>query len=216
MKPLLVLVVDDHELVRKGLRTLLETEGGWEVCGEAANGREAVEKANQYRPDVVLLDLEMPELGGLEAARQIAESNPETEILVLTMHESEQTVQEVYKTGARGCLLKSDAGRDLLAAVEALSRHQPFFSSKVASMFCEDFKHGVAIKAVMAPSVLTPREREIIQMLGEGKNVKEVASALNITVKTAETHRNNIMRKLELHSVSELVRYAIRNDIVAP
>jgi len=216
MKPLRMLVVDDHEVVRKGLRALLETKEGWEVCGEAANGREAVEKASEYRPDVVLLDLGMPELGGLEAARQIVKINPETEILVLTMHESEQTVQEVYKAGARGCLLKSDAGRELVAAVEALSRHQPFFSSRVARMLSEDFKHGVATKAVMAPDLLTPREREIIQMLAEGKSVKEVASALNITVKTAETHRTNIMRKLDLHSTSELVRYAIRNNIVAP
>jgi DNA-binding NarL/FixJ family response regulator len=216
MKLLRVLVVDDHEVVRKGLRALLETKEGWEVCGEAADGREAVEKANQYRPDVVLLDLGMPKLGGLEAARQIVKMNPETEILVLTMHESEQTVQEVYKTGARGCLLKSDAGRDLLAAVEALSCHQPFFSSRVARMLSEAFKHGVAVKAVMAPDLLTPREREIVQMLAEGKSLKEVAGALNITVKTAETHRSNIMRKLELHSMSELVRYAIRNNIVAP
>jgi DNA-binding NarL/FixJ family response regulator len=215
MKSLRVLVADDHEVVRKGLRALLETEG-WQVCGEAANGREAVEKAIKFRPDVVLLDLGMPEMGGLEAACQIVKTNPETEILVLTMHESEQTVQEVFKAGARGCLLKSDAGRDLLAAVETLGRHQPFLSSGVSRMLSEDFKHGVAVRTVKTPGLLTPRERQIIQMLAAGKSVKEVACVLDITVKTAETHRTNIMRKLDLHSTSDLVRYAIRNNIVAP
>jgi DNA-binding NarL/FixJ family response regulator len=216
MNPLRVLVVDDHEVVRRGLRALLETQRGWEVCGEATNGREAVEKANECRPDVVLLDLCMPELGGLATTRQILKTVPGTEILVLTMHESEQTLQDVLKAGARGCLLKSDAGRDLLAAVQALSQHQPFFSSRVGRMVSEDFKYGSGAKAVMSPGILTPREREIIQMLAEGKTAKDVALALNIPLKTTETHRTNIMRKLELHSATDLVRYAIRNGIVAP
>ncbi len=216
MNLLRVLVVDDHEVVRRGLRALLETQRGWEVCGEATNGREAVEKANECRPDVVLLDLCMPELGGLETTRQILKTVPGTEILVLTMHESEQTLQDILKAGARGCLLKSDAGRDLLAAVQALSHHQPFFSSRVGRMVSEDFRCGGGAKAVMSPGILTPREREIIQMLAEGKTAKDVAWALNITLKTTETHRTNIMRKLDLHSATDLVRYAIRNGIVAP
>jgi DNA-binding NarL/FixJ family response regulator len=216
MNPLRVLVVDDHEVVRRGLRALLETQRGWEVCGEATNGRDAVEKANECRPDVVLLDLCMPELGGLETTRQILKTVPGTEILVLTMHESEQALQDVLEAGARGCLLKSDAGRDLLAAVQALSHHQPFFSSRVERMVSEDFKPGGRPKAVMSPGILTPREREIIRMLAEGKTAKDVASALNITLKTTETHRTNIMRKLDLHSATDLVRYAIRNGIVAP
>jgi DNA-binding NarL/FixJ family response regulator len=216
MNPLRVLVADDHEVVRRGLRALLETQRGWEVCGEATNGREAVEKANECRPDVVLLDLCMPELGGLETTRQILKTVPGTEILVLTMHESEQALQDVLEAGARACLMKSDAGRDLLAAVQALSHHQPFFSSRVGRMISEDFKSGGEPKAVMSPGILTPREREIIRMLAEGKTAKDVASALNITLKTTETHRTNIMRKLDLHSATDLVRYAIRNGIVAP
>jgi DNA-binding NarL/FixJ family response regulator len=145
--------VDDHEVVRRGLRALLETQRGWEVCGEATNGREAVEKVNECRPDVVLLDLCTPELGGLETTRQILKTDPGTEILVLTMHESEQTLQDVLKAGARGCLLKSDAGRDLLAAVQALSHHQPFFSSRVGRMVSEDLKYGGRAKAAMSSGI---------------------------------------------------------------
>lgn len=213
-----ILVVDDHEVVRRGLRALLEAEAGWEVSGEAVTGREAVQKTKQLKPDVVVLDIGMPELNGLEATRQILKASPPTEVLILTMHESEQLVREVLDAGARGYVLKSDAGRDLLAAVEALRRHQPFFTSKVAQMVLEGYlKCGSRREHdESARSRLTAREREIVQLLAEGKSNKQVAVALGISVKTAETHRTSIMRKLDLHSISDLVRYAIRNEIVEP
>jgi DNA-binding NarL/FixJ family response regulator len=211
-----ILVADDHEVVRRGVRVLLEAHLGWEVCAEAVDGREAVEKARQSSPDVVILDLGMPGLNGLEAARQIRKLLPNSEVLILTMHETEQVIQEVLAAGARGYVLKSDAGRDLVAAVEALCRHKTFFTSSVAEMVLRKYLDGSPGALPSEPSSLTPREREVVQLLAEGKGNKEVASILGISVKTAETHRTNIMRKLECHSLSDLVRYAIRNNIIAP
>lgn len=218
MKRIRILVADDHEVVRRGLRTLLEAQPDWEVAGEAATGREALEMTKQLKPEVVLLDITMPELNGLEATRQILKALPKTEVLILTMHESEQLVREVLTAGARGYVLKSDAGRDLVAAVDCVSRHKPFFTSTVAQMILEGYlKVASQAAQLAAPGArLTPREREIVQLLAEGKCNKEVAHALSISVKTAETHRANIMRKLNLHSLSDLVHYAIRNKIVAP
>jgi DNA-binding NarL/FixJ family response regulator len=218
MNPLKILVADDHDVVRRGIRALLEDQPGWEVCAEATNGRQAVEKSRLLKPDVVVLDVTMPELNGLEAARQIRKLQPQPEVLVLTMHDSEQVAQEVIKTGARGYILKSDAGRDLVTAVQAVSRHKNFFTTRVSQMVSDSQLKG-GLQAVDADSIgsrLTAREREIVQLLAEGKANKEVAGLLNISVKTVETHRTNIMRKLDLHSVSELVRYAVRNNIVAP
>ncbi len=212
-----ILVADDHEVVRRGLCALLQAQPDWEICGEAADGREALEKAQKLRPDVVILDIGMPSLNGLEATRQILKLNPQTRILILTLHDSDQVVREVLNAGARGFLLKSDAARDLVAAVEALRRDKTYFTSKVAAMVLEGFlKQGTpaAVPAPQARGRLTPREREIVQLLAEGKSTKEVAVALGLSVKTAETHRSNIMRKLELHSVSDLVLYAVRNNIV--
>jgi len=212
-----ILVADDHEVVRHGVRSLLEAHPGWEVISEAADGRDAVEKASQLHPDVVILDIGMPNLNGLEATRQILRSHPGARVLILTMHESEQVVREVLEAGARGFLLKSDAGRDLVAAVEALQRNKTFFTSKVAEMVLETFlkaKPRSPEETFSTREILTPREREIVQLLAEGKSTKEVAVALNLSVKTAETHRSNIMRKLNLHSISELVLYAVRNNIV--
>lgn len=215
MAALRILVADDHEVVRHGVRSLLEGHPGWEVCAEAADGREAVEKAIQLKADVVILDIGMPNLNGLEATRQILRSVPQARVLILTMHESEQVVREVLEAGARGFLLKSDAGRDLVAAVEALQRHKTFFTSKVAEMVLESFlKNKPRPANETEREILTPREREIVQLLAEGKSTKEVAVALGLSVKTAETHRSNIMRKLNLHSISELVLYAVRNNIV--
>jgi DNA-binding NarL/FixJ family response regulator len=210
-----ILVADDHEVVRHGVRSLLEGHPGWEVCAEAGDGREAVEKAVHLKADVVILDIGMPNLNGLEATRQILRSVPQARVLILTMHESEQVVREVLEAGARGFLLKSDAGRDLVAAVEALQRHKTFFTSKVAEMVLESFlKNKPRPADETEREILTPREREIVQLLAEGKSTKEVAVALGLSVKTAETHRSNIMRKLGLHSISELVLYAVRNNIV--
>ena len=213
----LSLVADDHEVVRRGLCGLLGAQPDWEICGEAANGRDAVEKTLQLKPDVVILDVGMPILNGLEATRQILKANPQVKVLILTLHDSDQVVQEVLNAGARGFLLKSDAARDLVAAVEALRRDKIYFTPKVASMVLNGYlrRDGTpAAPEARGRSRLTPREREIVQLLAEGKSSKEVAVALGLSVKTAETHRSNIMRKLELHSVSDLVLYAVRNNIV--
>jgi DNA-binding NarL/FixJ family response regulator len=203
-------------VVRKGLVALLQQEPDWHVCGEASDGREAVDKAQQLKPDVIILDIGMPSLNGLEATRQILKMNPDARILILTLHDSDQVVRDVLNAGARGFLLKSDAARDLVAAVEALRRDKTYFTSKVASMVLEGYLKGSTgpLPAAISRNRLTPREREIVQLLAEGKSTKEVAVALGLSVKTAETHRSNIMRKLQLHSVSDLVLYAVRNNIV--
>ena len=206
-----ILVADDHHVVRAGLRTLLETKSGWQVCAEAANGREAAEKAGQFKPDVAVLDIGMPLLNGVEATRQIRKISPKTEVLILTMHDSEALIQEVLEVGARGYILKDDADRNLIAAVNTVSRHKPYLSSRVSGVFS---KQTVGGNAGSDRRRLTPREREIVQLLAEGKSNKEIAVLLGISVKTAETHRANIMLKLDMHSVTELVRYAVRNRII--
>lgn len=209
-----ILIADDHEVARKGIRSLLEGHGGWEVCGEAKDGREAVELASQLKPEIVLLDIGMPNLNGLDAARQLASSLPETRILILTIHDDEQIVREVLATGARGFVLKSDAGRDLIAAVEALQNRRTFFTSKVSQIMLDGYLRPREEQRISEQHVLTPREREVIQLVAEGKTTKEIATALNLSVKTAETHRTNLMRKLNLHSIADLTLYAVRNGIV--
>lgn len=213
-----VLLVDDHAVVRRGLRALLEAESGYEVCGEASTGREGVEKAKQLKPDVVILDISMPELNGLDATRQILKEAPRTEVLILTMHHSEEAAREVLQAGARGYVLKSDADTDLVAAVNALRQHKPFLTSRVAKFVLESYVHGGPQSGNhdLSSDSLTPREREIVQLLAEGKSNKQVAVALEISTRTVETHRANIMRKLGLQSLSDLVRYAIRNRLVEP
>jgi DNA-binding NarL/FixJ family response regulator len=213
MSTLRILIADDHEVARRGIRALLESHPGWEVVAEASNGRDAVNSAARLKPDVALLDIGMPSLNGLDATRQILAVAPATRVLILTMHDSEQVVREVLAAGARGFLLKSDAGRDLLTAVEALQFRRTFFTTKVAQLVLEGYLHPGS-DADLARSVLTPREREVIQLLAEGKTTKEVATTLNLSVKTAETHRTNLMRKLDLHSVVDLTLYAVRNGIV--
>jgi DNA-binding NarL/FixJ family response regulator len=214
MAPLRILVADDHQVVRTGLRTLLESKAGWQVCAEAANGREAVEKAGDLQPDVAVLDIGMPLLNGVEATRQIRKVSPRTEILILTMHDSEHMIQGVLDAGAHGYILKDDADRNLLAAVESLRRHKPYLSSRVSVPATS--VQSDADGTERPPRRLTPREREIVQLLAEGKSNKEIATYLNISVKTAETHRANIMLKMNFHSVTELVRYAIKNKIIQP
>ncbi|HKW64172.1 MAG TPA: response regulator transcription factor [Candidatus Acidoferrum sp.] len=214
MTPLRILVADDHQVVRTGLRTLLESKAGWKVCAEVANGREAVEKAGELQPDVAVLDIGMPLLNGVEATRQIRKVSPKTEILILTMHDSEHMIQGVLDAGAHAYILKDDADKNLLAAVESLRRHKPYLSSRVsaAAAAAQPDPDGVERTARR----LTPREREIVQLLAEGKSNKEIATYLNISVKTAETHRANIMLKMNFHSVTELVRYAVKNKIIQP
>ncbi|MGA8490916.1 MAG: response regulator transcription factor [Terriglobales bacterium] len=208
-----ILVADDHEVVRKGLIAMLQDRSDWQVCGEASNGREAVEKAKQLMPDVVVMDVSMPGLNGLEATRQIIAANPATKILILTLHDSDQVIHDVLNVGAGGYLLKSDSGRDLIAAVEALLHNKNYFTPKVAAMVLQGYlRGGTSFSA--GRNLLTPREREVVQLLAEGSSTKEVAVALGLSVKTAETHRSNIMRKLQFHSVSDLVLYAVRNNIV--
>ena len=216
MKAVRILIADDHELIRKGLAATLDEVAGWTVVGEAENGRRAVELAQSLQPDVVILDMTMPELNGLEATRQILAARSCTRVLILTAHESEQLVREVLNAGAQGYVLKSDAGRALVSGVEALMDGRPFFTSQVARIVLEGFLRSQEGTISTDPAqALSPREREIVQLLAEGKSNKEVARALGITVKTAETHRSNIMRKMQFASLSDLIRYAIRNNIVS-
>jgi len=212
--PVRILIADDHQVVRTGLRALLESRTGWQVCAEAANGREAVEKAGQLKPHVAVLDIGMPLLNGVEATRQIRKLSPQTEVLILTMHDSEVLVQEVLEAGANGYILKDDADRNLVAAVDALRRHKPYLSSRVSEAASSAVGSDGSSFSRSSRSRLTPREREILQLLAEGKSNKEVAGFLGISVKTAETHRANIMLKLDFHSITELVRYAVRNKII--
>ena len=216
MSALRIVVVDDHSVVRRGVRALLESQPGWEVLAEATTGREAVEIVRQLRPDVVIMDLSLPELNGLEATRQILKESPHTEVLVLTMHHSEELVRNVLQAGARGYVLKSDADASLISAVDSLRRHKPFLTAKVTEFVLDDYLQRVDEQdaATLPHTSLTPREREIIQLLAEGKSNKEAAAVLGVSVKTIEAHRANLMRKLRLRSLSELVRYAVRNNIV--
>ena len=215
MRPVHILLADDHEVVRKGLRALLETQPGWKVIAEATDGREAVDKAQSMHPDVAIVDIGMPSLNGLEATRQIVKKAPRTRVLVLTMHDTNPLIQQVVKAGARGYVLKSDVASDLVSAVEALTHDQTFFTSKVSQIILDRYvgKSDVPENVADPDSPLTPREREVVQLLAEGKSSKEVAAVLGISVKTAETHRINLIRKLDCHSVAEVVRYAVRNLI---
>src|ERR1700686_3331213 len=212
-----ILIADDHEVVRRGLCTLLQTHEGWEICGEAKDGREAVEKAKQVRPDVVILDVGMPNLNGLAATRQLLQLNPQQKVIVLTITDSDHVIREALGAGPRGFVLKSDAARDLISAVEALQRNRMFFTPRVNDMVLAGFLDKGHIASSGEPPrlpKLTAREREVIQLLAEGKSSKEVACVLNLSTKTAETHRSNIMRKLGFHSIRDLVVYAVKNNII--
>jgi DNA-binding NarL/FixJ family response regulator len=216
MNRLRILVADDHEIVRRGLVSLIKSQPDWEICAEADNGRQAVEKTSESKPDIAILDIGMPVLNGLEATRQILREHPGVRILILTITDTDQAVQAVLDAGARGFLLKSDAARDLVTAVEAVAHNKTFFTARVADLVLSGYLNRTQRSAKNNLSLpgLTSREREVVQLLAEGKSTKEVACHLDLSVKTAETHRSNIMRKLGLHSVSELVLYAVRNNIV--
>jgi DNA-binding NarL/FixJ family response regulator len=212
-----ILLADDHEIVRRGLRSLLENHEGWEVCGEARDGREAVEQALRLKPDVVILDIGMPLLNGLEATRQLLHHNPHFKVIVLTITDSDHVIREALEAGARGFVLKSDAARDLVSAVEALQNQRVFFTGRANDMVLAGFLgkgHTLSTNEASKLPALTAREREITQLLVEGKSSKEVACLLNLSTKTVETHRSNIMRKLDFHCLRDLVVYAIKNNLI--
>lgn len=211
-----ILIVDDHEFVRQGLRTVLEAQEGWRVCGEAENGRMAVQLARKLQPDVVVMDLAMPEFNGLEATRELHKLSPATKVVILTVYETDTMVKEVLQAGASGYLLKSDAADKLVTAIETVRRGEPFFSGRVAS---------VVLRALRAPEerrgkgaatdgLLTVQERRIVQLVAEGKTNKEIAAIFGVSIKTVDAHRTHLMAKLNLHSVVDLVRHAIRNNII--
>jgi len=216
-KKIRILIADDHEIVRRGMRPLIESEWGWEICGEACDGREALALATQLKPDVVVLDVTMPELNGIDATRQIKRSLPDTEVLVFTGNESEALVHQLFAAGAIGCVLKSEAAQHLIPAIKALCDHQPYLGSRVSQVvFARYLKGGGAADNPPEVGGLSAREREVVQLLAEGRSNKEVAAGFGISVKTAETHRAAAMRKLGFSALSELVRYAVRNQIVSP
>jgi DNA-binding NarL/FixJ family response regulator len=208
-----ILIADDHEVVRSGLRSILEAREGWAVVAEACDGKEAVGKAVESKPDVAIIDYSLPLMNGVEVTRQIRARVPTAEILIFTMHDSNILVGELLEAGARAYLLKSDAKRYLIAAVEALSDHKPFFTGKVSEHLLESF---LATNLGVAHSSLSPRERGIVQLIAEGHSNKEMSEILNLSVKTIETHRAAAMRKLKLTSTAAIVRYAIRNKLVDP
>jgi two-component system response regulator NreC len=211
-KNIRILIADDHDVVCAGVRLLIEKESGWEVCGEAGDGREAVALAEKCQPDVVVLDLTMPGLNGLEAARQIKRRLPEVEVVMLTAHDNEDLVHQVFEVGARSYVLKTEAAKHLIPALRSAYAHKPFFTSKVSEIVFARYLDRA--DADLKNGNLTPRERELVQLLAEGKSNKEAAGTLGISVKTVESHRAAIMHKLSLRSVSDLVRYAIRNKII--
>ena len=210
-----ILIADDHEMLRRGLRQMLEQHPGWEICGEASNGREAVELAEKTLPHVALLDLSMPEMNGLEATRAIKKASPYTEVLILTVHETDSLIRDVLNAGARGYLLKVDPARQIVAAIEALAEHKPYFTWNVSKIMLDTYlarENGT--DRLPALTHLTGRERQVLQLLAEGRGNRAVSVLCGITVKTVETHRASIMKKLSINSVAELVRYAIRNDVI--
>lgn len=208
-----ILIADDHDIVRRGLRALVQEQPSWQIVAEAQDGRSAVVKAQELKPDIAILDIGMPSLNGLDATKQIVKLNPDIKVLILTMHDSDRLIQDVLNAGARGYLMKSDASRDLVTAIRALLLGQTFFTQKVAQIVLDGFTGKRPITAEGDSQQLTAKEREIVQLLAEGKSSKEVADVLNVSTKTVETHRTNIMRKLGCHSVTEVVRYAIRNHL---
>jgi DNA-binding NarL/FixJ family response regulator len=209
--PVRILVADDHEVVRRGVCALLKSQNGWEVCGEVSDGRQAMKEVSTLNPDVVILDIGMPNLNGLDATRQILKKHPNTKILILTLHGSREVVRAVLRSGARGLLLKSDAAGNLVPAVTALQQGATYFAPKLAEI--ADFASEDA-PSPPGISQLTTREREIVQLLAEGNTCRQVAGALGLSIKTADTHRSKIMRKLNIHSIRDLVLFAIRNNIV--
>ena len=216
MKRLRILIADDHSLVRRGARAVLNARPGWEVVGEAVDGRDAVEKAIKLKPEVAIVDIGMPELDGIEVVRQVRAAVPDTKVLVLTMHDSDRIVRRALDAGAHGYLLKSDLTDCLPKAVEAIAEGKRFLTPEVSEIVLQGFlkKTSPRPQGEQAVARTTPRETEIIRLLAEGKSNKQVALLLGIAVRTVETHRAKIMLKLGLHSLAELIHYALRNEII--
>jgi DNA-binding NarL/FixJ family response regulator len=208
-----ILVADDHDLVRQGLRSMLEAQPGWTVCGEAATGSQAIDLAQQLRPDIVVADIHMPGMDGLQATQEILAANPQIEVLILTLDETKEVVQAATEAGARGVVMKSDAARDLVAAVTALTQHESFYAPRASQIMLRNDVHPLGISTA-ATAKLSARERDVVVSVAEGLGNKQVATALGISVKTVESHRRNIMRKLGLKSTADLVRYAVRNGFI--
>jgi two-component system, NarL family, response regulator NreC len=216
MNPIRILLADDHTVVRKGLRMLLEGQAGFSVIADAADGREAVALAEKHTPDVVVMDVAMPSLNGIEAARQILTKVPQTAVVFLSMHSDEAYVLKALKAGARAYLLKDSAEYDLINAIRAVNEGKAFFSPAISKMLVEDYMRQMREREVEdSYELLTTREREILQLLAEGKNNKEVATILNLSLYTVETHRSNIFQKLNLHSSAELILYAVRKGVIS-
>ncbi|MFN2621626.1 MAG: response regulator [Chthoniobacterales bacterium] len=213
-----ILIADDHDVMRQGTSAVIEHHPGWEVCGLAANGREAVARALELKPDIAVLDMTMPGLNGLDAAIQIKRDLPGTEILMFTAHESDDLIRKAFEAGVKSVVFKAEAHQSLLEAIESLARHKPYFTTKVSDVLFSNILNRAENRReeTEAGERLTAREREIVQLIAEGKSNKEVAEALGISVRTAETHRAAILRKLKLDSVAGLVRYAIRNNMIEP
>jgi DNA-binding NarL/FixJ family response regulator len=218
MPPVRILVADDHDVVRKGLRMVLASHKGWEICGEAANGPDVVKAALSQRPDVIVMDINMPGMSGLEATREILNALPLTQVLILSAYESENLIRQMLTSGARGYVLKSDVSDDLMRAVEALCEGRLYFTSSVSGYVLNESRRGAALAepGALERPTLTARERHVLQLLAEGKGNKEIATILDISIRTVETHRGNLMGKLDAHSLSDLVRYAVQNEIVRP
>ena len=220
-QPYRILIADDHAVVRRGLRALLAAQPGIEVCCEAASGTEALDYLKKEKPDLMVLDLTMPEMNGLEVARVAREESPTTDILVLSMHYSEEIAREVLRCGAIGYVLKSDADTELLSAVDHARHRQPFFSGKLAVSMAESFKQvpseaGAPVHKDLEGSPLTNREIQVIQLLADGKSNKQVADTLGVSTRTIESHRNHIMRKMGFTSFSDLIRFAVRTNLIKP
>lgn len=214
-----ILVADDHEVVRSGLRLILERQPNWTVCGEAGTGRQAIAEAIRLKPDVIVMDISMPELNGLDATPQILEKVPRAKVLILSAHDSERLVRQMLSSGARGYMLKSDAGKDLTCAVEAVANGRLFFTLSVSDIVLADYQKLSSNTADLpeeSPGRLTAREREILQLLAEGKTNKEVPAQIRTSVKTVENYRARLMKQLDLHSLSDLVRYAIQHELILP
>ena len=211
-----IVLADDHTIMRKGLRVLLERQSDFAVVGEAGNGREAIEMAQQQSPDVVLMDVAMPTMNGIEAAARITAAQPKTAVVILSMHSDEAYILRALKAGARGYLLKDSAENDLIQAVRAVAAGKAFFSPTVSKLLAEDYVRQVQQRGAEDPyDLLTARERELLQLIAEGKSAKEIAGLLNLSAHTVDTHRANLMQKLNVHSIPELILYAVRTGIIS-